>query len=329
MKLTVRAEQFKLYEPFTIAGFAWQTADVCTVELEVDGVIGRGEGAPIFYHGDDAEKVAGQIEQCRSDIEKGITREQASDLLPPGAALCALDCALWDLEAHKEKSSVHELSGLAPPTELDSAITITLNTVDEMAKRSRRFADYPLLKVKLGGTEDEDAIKAVREAAPKARITVDANTAWSMETLERMEPVLFDLNVELIEQPMPPDRDDELSDFRSRIPIAADESCQTEADVQKLIGKYQTGVIKLDKAGGLTGAIALMKALQDAEMELMVSCMIGTSLGMAPARLIGTYCKTVDLDAPMNAEEDRNPAIRYEKGRMGQTPPELWGGTDS
>ncbi|MEM8634506.1 MAG: dipeptide epimerase [Pseudomonadota bacterium] len=326
IKLTARTEQFKLHEPFTIAGFVWNKADVCTVELEENGIVGRGEGVPIFYHGETTDDLVLQIEQHRSEIEAGVTREHAATLLGSGAALCALDCALWDLEARKAKLSVHELAGLTSPTELDSAITITLKTVDEMAERARRFANYPLLKVKLGGDDDADAIQAVRQSAPNARITVDANTAWSFETLELMEPLLFDLDIELIEQPLPPENDDALINFQSRIPIAADESCQTAADVPELLGKYQTGVIKLDKAGGLTGAIKLMEALQKANMDLMVSCMIGTSLGMAPARLIGSYCKTVDLDAPMNAEEDRVPAIEFDMGRMKQTPPELWGG---
>jgi len=141
-----------------------------------------------------------------------------------------------------------------------------------------------------------------------------------------MEPVLLELGVELIEQPMAPGKDAALADFKSRIPIAADESCQTAADVPGLVGKYQTGVIKLDKAGGLTGAIALKRALEEAGMELMVSCMVASSLGMAPARLIGTYCKTVDLDSPMNVSRDRPHAIPYENGRMKATPPALWGG---
>ncbi|MEO0881367.1 MAG: dipeptide epimerase [Pseudomonadota bacterium] len=326
MKLTVLAEHFELYEPFTISNHVWNTAEVCTVELEKDGVIGRGEGAPVVYHGETAESLAAQLEAIRTEIESGIDRKMAADLLPPGGALCALDCALWDLEARQTGKSVHELAELKPPEILDSAITITLKSIDHMAKQAERYRDYPLLKVKLGGDDDEAAIRLIRQAAPDPRITVDANTAWSIDKLRAMEPLLLELGIELIEQPMPPEDDEALRDFQSRIPIAADESCQTADDVAGLVGKYHTGVIKLDKAGGLTGAIKLMRALQAADLDLMVSCMIATSLGMAPARLIGTYCKTVDLDAPMNAKRDRVPAIPYDNGRMGPTPSELWGG---
>lgn len=326
MRLSVKAEHFELFEPFTIANYAWQTADVCTVKLERNGVVGRGEGAPVFYHGETAQKLADQIEAIRPEIEKGLTRAHAANLLEPGGALCALDCALWDLEAREAGQSVHELAGLRAPKELDSAITVTLKSTDRMAALAERYRDYPLLKVKLGGDDDEQAIRAVRAAAPDPRITVDANTAWSLEKLKAMEPVLVELGVELIEQPMAPGEDEALLDYRARIPIAADESCQTVNDVPGLIGKYQTAVIKLDKAGGLTGAIKLLHAARDAKLELMVSCMIATSLGMAPGRLIGTYCKTVDLDAPMNLKIDRDPAIAYTNGRMHATPPDLWGG---
>ncbi|MEM1146958.1 MAG: dipeptide epimerase [Pseudomonadota bacterium] len=326
MRLSVKAEHFELYEPFTISNYAWQTADVCTVVLERDGVIGQGEGAPVFYHGETAQKLADQIEAVRSEIENGITRAEAAELLPPGGALCALDCALWDLEARSAGRSVHDLAGLLAPIELDSAITVTLKATDAMTAQAERYRDYPLLKVKLGGSDDENAIRSIRKVAPNPRITIDANTAWSFEKLQAMEPLLVELGIELIEQPMAPDGDEALIGYRSRIPIAADESCQTVADVEGLIGKYQTAVIKLDKAGGLSGAIHLLHAAQTAGLELMVSCMIATSLGMAPARLIGTYCKTVDLDSPMNLKIDRAHAIAYTQGRMHATPPELWGG---
>ncbi|MEM1035899.1 MAG: dipeptide epimerase [Pseudomonadota bacterium] len=326
MKLSVKAEYFDLFEPFGISNHVWNSAEVCTVELEQDGIIGRGEGAPVVYHGETAETLAQQIESVRADIEAGLIRQQAAELLPSGGAICALDCALWDLEARRAGKQPHELAHLKTPTELDSAMTITLKSSDAMAAQAEKCRDYPLLKVKLGGTDDEAAIRAIRDVAPNPRITVDANTGWSIDFLREFEPLLLELSVELIEQPMPPENDEALIDFKSRIPIAADESCQTAADVEHLIGKYQTAVIKLDKAGGLTGAIDLMNKARDAKLDLMVSCMIGTSLGMAPARLIGTYCKTVDLDAPMNLKVDRKHPIPFTKGRMHATPEALWGG---
>ncbi|MEM7491979.1 MAG: dipeptide epimerase [Pseudomonadota bacterium] len=327
MRLSVRSEYFELYEPFGISNHVWNSAEVCTVELEEDGVIGRGEGAPVVYHGESAETLTAQIEAIRAEIEQGIDRQKAAELLPPGGALCALDCALWDLEARRSAQPPHQLARLKAPTELDSAITITLKSTDAMAAQAERCRDYPLLKVKLGGADDEAAIRAIREVAPHPRITVDANTGWSLERLTEFEPLLLELGVELIEQPMPPEHDDALIEFTSRIPIAADESCQTVDDVEGLIGKYDTAVIKLDKAGGLTGAIDLMKKARESNLQLMVSCMIGTSLGMAPARLIGTYCKTVDLDAPMNLKVDRDHPIPFTNGRMHATPAQLWGGS--
>lgn len=325
MRLTVLAEHFKLNEPFVISNHVWNTAEVCTVRIEQDGVVGQGEGAPVVYHGETAETLVEQIEAVRADIEAGITRDALAQLLPYGGARCAVDCALWDLEAKRTGTPVHELAGLKAPAELDSAMTITLKSKDAMASMAHRYRDFALLKVKLGGDDDADTIRAIRAAAPNCRLTIDANTAWDLQTLEAMIPILLDLDVELIEQPMARDADAQLAGFRSPIPIAADESCQTVEDVPDLIGKYQVAVIKLDKAGGLTGAIELMRAAQRADLGLMVSCMIGTSLGMAPARLIGTYCSVVDLDAPIDRPEDRVPPIKYTNGRMHLTPPELWG----
>ena len=325
MRLTVLAEHFKLNEPFAISNHVWNTAEVCTVRIERDGIVGQGEGAPVVYHGETAETLVEQVEAVRSEIEKGVNREQLKELLPYGGARCAVDCALWDLEAKSTGTPVHQLAGLRAPTELDSAMTITLKSKDAMASMARRYRDFALLKIKLGGDEDADTMRAIRAAAPNCRLTVDANTAWDLAKLEAMIPVLQELDVELIEQPMPPDADQQLDGFRSPIPIAADESCQTVEDVPDLIGKYQVAVIKLDKAGGLTGAIDLMRAAQGADLGLMVSCMIGTSLGMAPARLIGTYCSVVDLDSPIDRPEDREPPIKYTNGRMHLTPPELWG----
>ncbi|MEM7143350.1 MAG: dipeptide epimerase [Actinomycetota bacterium] len=326
MIYTVEVEEFALLRPMHIAVRSWHAAEVCTVTVEHDGFRGRGEGAPIFYRGETIESVHAQLESVREVVERGLRREDLADLLPAGGARCALDCALWDLEARSTGRPVHELAGLAEPAILDSAVTVPLGRPDEMASTASALADYPLLKVKLGGDEDEAAIRAVRAAAPGARLTVDANTGWTLERLVAMGPVLAEVGVELVEQPLPVTADDELEGLDIGVPVAADESCQTAADVPGLVGRFDVGVIKLDKAGGLTGAIALLRALEGHGLGCMVSCMISTSLGMAPARLIGTHCSIVDLDGPMNAREDRVPPIRYERGRMQPTPADLWGG---
>jgi L-alanine-DL-glutamate epimerase-like enolase superfamily enzyme len=187
------------------------------------------------------------------------------------------------------------------------------------------YRAYPLIKVKLGGADDEACLRAVRAGAPNARLTIDANTGWDIAKLKAMEPLLVECGVILIEQPLPREGDEDLRGFTSRIPLCADESCQTAEDVPALVGKYQVGSIKLDKTGGLTGALETKRALEAAGLKLMVSCMVGTSLGMAPARLIAPACYVVDLDGPMNAAEDRAPPIVYTDGVMGVTPTELWG----
>jgi L-Ala-D/L-Glu epimerase len=216
------------------------------------------------------------------------------------------------------------LAGLMAPAPIDSAITISLGSVEKMAAAAAGYSAYPLIKVKLGGSDDHACIRAVRHHAPNARLTVDANTGWDMAMLADIEPLLAELGVELIEQPMPPEADDDLRGWRGQIALAADESCQTSADVPGLVGKYQVASIKLDKAGGLTEGLKLKAAAQQAGLDLMVSCMVGTSLGMCPARLIAPYCRVVDLDGPMNAAEDRDPPITYVNGRMMETPPALW-----
>lgn len=325
MRLEASAERFPLREPFRIANHVWDAAEVCTVTLSRGGVRGRGEGAPVVYHGETAAQLVGEIESIRPEVERGIDRSALDALMPPGPARCALDCALWDLESRETGRPVHALAGLPAPGPLETAVTITLDTPERMAAQAGRRADHPLLKVKLGGDRDEAAIRAVRAAAPDVRLTVDANTGWTLDRLQEVEPVLVECGVELVEQPLPPEADAALAGFTPHIPIAADESCQTVDDLPRLVGRYQVAVIKLDKTGGLTGALALLHAAEAAGLEAMVSCMIGTSLGMAPARLVGSRCRVVDLDLPLYLARDRDPAIPYERGRMGATPPDLWG----
>lgn len=326
MTYVVDAERFALRRPFGIAGKTWTAAEVCTVTLEVDGVVGRGEGAPIFYAGETIESMLAQLESVRPAVEGGIGRDELVDVLPAGGARCAIDCALWDLASRRSGTPVHEMAGTGPPVELDSAITVTLDTPDQMAAAAAAVADHPWLKVKLGGADDAHAIRLVRAAAPDSRITVDPNASWTLDHLVDMMPSLVEARVELVEQPLPPADDDALGGLEFPIAIGADESCRTVDDVAGLVGRYQLGVIKLDKAGGLTGALELSDALAAAGLDRMVSCMISTSLGMAPARYVGLSCSIVDLDGPMNLAADRDPSIPYTRGRMGLTPDALWAG---
>ncbi len=325
MRMEVSVDAFPLKAPFRISNHVWHRIEVVTVRLEEGGFWGWGEGSPVVYHGESARSLADQIESVRAAVEAGVTRAEVQNLLPPGAARCALDCALWHLDARRSGTSVHALAELPAPQAVDSAITISLDTPQAMAAAAASWRAYPLLKVKLGGREDHACIEAVRAAHPGARITVDANTGWDIAALEAIEPVLVRCGVELIEQPMPPGADEALRGRVGPIPIAADESCQTVADVPALVGKYQVASIKLDKTGGLTGAIALLHAAREAGLDLMVSCMVGTSLGMAPAHLIAPFCRVVDLDGPLNAAADREPGLIYENGRIVAWPTSLWG----
>ncbi|MEM1333975.1 MAG: dipeptide epimerase, partial [Actinomycetota bacterium] len=279
VRYLVEPERFALRRPFGIAGKTWTHAEVCTVTLEADGVRGRGEGAPIFYAGETIDTMVAQLEVVRPEIEAGADRASLLDLLPAGGARCALECAMWDLEARSAGVAVHELAGLPAPTEVDSAITVTLADPGEMAVRAAAVADHPVLKVKLGGVDDADRVAAVRDAAPGARITVDPNASWSLDRLIEMVPVLVAADVELVEQPLAPGDDAALDTVDLGIPLAADESCRTIDDVPDLVGRYQVGVVKLDKAGGLGPALDLTDALVAAGLAPMVSCMISTSLG--------------------------------------------------
>ncbi len=324
-QLDVRAESFALKEPFRISNHTWYAIDAVTVRLDAEGVWGWGEGSPVVYHGETAKTLLEEIEALRGRLERGITREDLLDLMPAGGARCAVDCALWHWEARRKNIPVHQLANLIAPGPVDSAITISLGTTDKMAADAAQYTDYPLLKVKLGGKDDHGAIRAIRKAAPRARITVDANTVWTIDMLRDIDPLLSELGVELIEQPLAPEADHPLLDWRGRVPLAADESCQTSADLPDLVGKYQVVSIKLDKAGGLTEALRLKQAAETSGFGLMVSCMVATSLSMAQARLIAPYCRVVDLDGPMNAAQDRDPPIPYVKGCMMETPTALWG----
>jgi L-Ala-D/L-Glu epimerase len=325
LRLDVRAERFALKEPFRISNHTWFAIDAVTVRLDGEGVWGWGEGSPVVYHGETADSIIAAIDAVRREIERGVSRTRLLDLMPPGSARCAVDCALWHWQARRKGVPVYELAGLQAPQPVGSAITVSLDEVDEMAAYAERHRDYPLLKVKLGGASDHGAIRAVRAAAPRPRITVDANTGWDIAFLKDIEPLLAELGVELIEQPLPPEADDALRHWSGRIPLAADESCQTSADVPALKGKYQVASIKLDKTGGLTEALRLKAAAEEAGLGLMVSCMVATSLSMAPAQLLAPYCRVVDLDGPMNAAEDREPPIEYRSGVMMPAPPALWG----
>ena len=317
MKLEVEREHWPLQKPFRISGLTLSGMDVVVVPIEQDGFVGRGEAAGVFYLQDDVQAIVRAIEAVRPDIEAGITRDSLQKLLPAAGARNAVDCALWDLEAKQSERSVWQLAGLNAPRPLVTAYTLGADSPAEMAEGARCFAGAKLLKLKLTGEpQDADRIAAVRAARPDVSLTVDANQSFTRDLLEQLLPTLTEARVSLIEQPF--QRGDEaLHDgLRLPIPVAADESVQTEADLPIAVGRFDLVNIKLDKAGGLTGALAMARAARRLGLDIMVGHMGGTALAMAPGFLIGQLCRFVDLDGPALLRSDRSPGALYTDGQI-------------
>ena len=325
-RLTVRRERFPIRGHFTISRGSRTEAEVIVVEIAEGGLVGRGESVPYARYGETVEGVAAQIEALSSAVAEGLDRQGLLAALPAGAARNAVDCALWDLEAKATGRRAWDLAGLAEPRPLATAYTLSLDSVEAMGRAARAAAGRPLLKLKLTGDGDLERVTAVRRSAPKARLIIDANEAWSMAHLERFAGPFRDLGVELIEQPLPADADDPLIGFDSPIPLCADESCHDTATLPGLAGKYALVNIKLDKAGGLTEALRLSAAARQAGFGVMVGCMVGSSLAMAPAVLVAQAAAVVDLDGPLLLARDRTPGLCYdESGRVHPPPVALWG----
>ena len=320
-----RHESWPLAAPFTIARGSKSRADVVVVELIGENARGRGEAVPYPRFGDSVEGVLATLESLRPTVESGITRDRLAALLGPGAARNALDCALWDLEAKRAGRPVWSLAGLPRPKPLLTAYTISLARPGAMAEAARRANLYPLLKIKLGGASDAACARAVREAAPAARLIVDANEGWSLAQLEAMAPVLRDLGVELIEQPLPAGEDGPLADFASPVPLCADESCRGIDTLDAVVDRYDYVNVKLDKSGGLSGALDLVARARALGLGIMIGSMVSTSLGVAPATLLGSFADFVDLDGPLLLARDRPEGLRFDGAVMAPPAPDLWG----
>ncbi len=325
-QLRVSAEQWPLREPFVISRLVQEHGEVVVVEIEQDGAVGRGEceRADAFCSG--RTPVVDEIEAIRDRIDSGAGRGELQELLPSGPARCAIDCALWDLEAKLTGTPVYQLAELDGPLEPATTVfTISLDSPEKMASDAKANRDRPVLKLKLGREGDLDRVAAVREAAPTARISVDANTGWSEAQFRDYLPKLAALGVELIEQPFPPGQDAMLEGFERSIPLAADESCLDRASLSPLAGKYDYVNVKLDKAGGLTEALALVREAKSIGFGIMVGCNVGTSLAMAPGMIIAQLASFVDLDGPLLLARDREPGLRYEGSTILPPDPALWG----
>ncbi len=324
-RLSVRAETWPIEGSFTISRGSRTESRVVVAEIADGDHIGRGECLPYARYGETVEGVAALIESVGPAIADGIDRAGLQDQLPPGAARNALDCALWDLEAKRTGTPVWRLAGLAEPAPLVTAYTLSLGTVEAMGAAARANARRPLLKVKLGSEDIVERVRAVRAGAPKTRLVVDANEAWTPALLTEALPELARLGVEMVEQPLPAGADDALAGIDRSVAVCADESCHDTASLAGLAGRYDMINIKLDKTGGLTEALRLAEGAQAAGFGVMVGCMIATSLSMAPAMLVAADARVVDLDGPLLLARDRTPGIVYADGLMQPPPGELWG----
>jgi L-Ala-D/L-Glu epimerase / N-acetyl-D-glutamate racemase len=326
MNLTVRIERWPLQQAFTISRGSKIEAVVVVAELERGGHRGRGEAVPYLRYGETPEGVAAAIQTMDAALRRGLDRSELQTAMPAGAARNALDCALWDLEAKQAGQPAHDLAALPAPRPLVTAYTVSLGTPQAMVNAALRAKGRPLLKVKLGGGgDDAERIAAVRRAAPEAELIVDANEGWSEESLERNLTACAQAGVTLIEQPLAEGRDAALAQIKRPVPVCADESVHDRASLDAIAGKYDAINVKLDKAGGLTEALALAAAAEQRGFDIMVGCMVATSLAMAPAILVAQRARIVDLDGPLLLAADRAHALRYEGSVVYPAESDLWG----
>ncbi|BCS89909.1 N-acetyl-D-Glu racemase DgcA [Pseudodesulfovibrio sediminis] len=321
MHIELSRDVFPLAKVFTISRGSRSEAVVVSVTIHDGDVCGRGECVPYKRYDETVESVMGQIESLPMPLD----RVRLQELLPPGAARNAVDCALWDLEAKKSGRSVAELAGLGSLEPLQTAFTLSLDTPENMLEDARQNADRPLLKIKLGTDDDIARIEAVREGAPDSRIIVDANEGWTAESYRKMAPVMVRLGVAMVEQPLPTGDDDALLTLDRVLPVCADESCHDRTSLPGLKGKYDMVNIKLDKTGGLTEALALREEALHEGYAIMVGCMVGSSLAMAPATLVAQGAEIVDLDGPLLLATDREHGLKYDAGDVYPPRTALWG----
>jgi L-Ala-D/L-Glu epimerase / N-acetyl-D-glutamate racemase len=325
-RLTVTSRAWPLARPLVTADGIKTAVDVVVAEISDTDARGRGEGVPLLRYGESLGGVVAALEAMKGAIASGLNRETLQSAMPPGAARNALDCAFWDMDAKRSYCSVADLAGLDAVTPLVTAFTLDFDTPDKMAEQADGHRARPLLRLELGGDGDVERVRAVRDAAPAARLIVDANERWSEAQLSDLMPVLIACRVGLIEQPLPADADDALVLLKSPIPICADESCRTLADLDRLDGKYQAITIKLGKVGGLTEAFALVREAKRRGLRIMVGGGAGTSLGVAPALLVAQQAEIVDLDGPLRLAVDRGAGLRYDGSTIHPADPKLWGG---
>jgi L-alanine-DL-glutamate epimerase-like enolase superfamily enzyme len=326
VKLSVREKHIALTQPFRVAFGTISGMDVVQVGIDRDGVTGRGECCPMSIYGQDARTTIREIERLIPAIESGaLDRAGLQAALPAQSARNALDCALWDLEAKRTGRSIWDLAGLDAPAVIPSDVTIGILPPAETATAAAALRDASAIKLKLGGAHDLACVHAVRDAQPATPLFVDVNAGWTLETLNRLAPALAEAGVFMIEQPLPADRDAELDGYNRAVPLCADESCHSRADLDRLAGRYDYINIKLDKTGGLTEALALAGEARARGFRLMVGCMLGTGLAMAPAYVVASLCEVVDLDAPLVVREPEGTGLRHDGRQLHLFGPNVWG----
>jgi L-alanine-DL-glutamate epimerase-like enolase superfamily enzyme len=323
--LSTCIETFPLRRHFTISRGTKTKTVIVTVQISADGVTGRGECGPNLRYAETPESVVKQIEEVSSEIANNLDRLALQPLLPPGAARNALDCAMWDFEAKRSGRPAWTHAGLDGLKPLQTAFTLSADSPDAMGRDAATNKERPVLKLKLTGDGDLARVRAVHAAAPQARLIVDANEAWDIEIYNKTVPHFVELGVALIEQPFPEGQDAELANLDRPIPVCADESFRDASSVVGLVGRYDVVNIKLDKTGGLTSSLQAVSAARGAGFKIMVGCMVGTSLAMAPAFLIAQGAEFVDLDGPLLLADDRDWPIPIEGSTLLPPRAELWG----
>jgi L-Ala-D/L-Glu epimerase len=319
--IKVIAETFRLAQVFTIARGSKVAAHVLTVAVTRGGITGRGECVPYARYGETLDTVTAQIAGLLADI----TREDLQQALPPGAARNAVDCALWDHAAKAAGQRVWQLAGLPAPGPKTTAFTLSLDTPENMRVQAALNAHRPILKIKLGTPDDMPRLEAVRQGAPRSTLIIDANEGWTPEVYSDLAPHLIAAGVALVEQPLPAGADDMLGEIARPLPVCADESCFDHASLPALRGKYDMVNLKLDKTGGLTEGLATRDLALEMGFNVMVGCMVGTSLAMAPAVLLAQGAAYTDLDGPLLLAEDRDTPLIYNERGVHPPTPALWG----
>jgi len=323
--ISVQIESWPCIIPFRISSGVCDDFPCVVCEIEQDGIVGRGEALGIYNRGETTETIAAQIQDVSDALASGADRQALLELLPNGGARCAVDSALWDLEAQQSGISAWQTAGV-PADPVETVFTIGLeDTPKQMAAKATAAADLNLFKVKLGNDRPVERIAAIRAARPDSRLIVDANQAWTFAELQVIAPALHELGVLMIEQPLPRGEDHELEGFISAAPLCADESCEYLGELDEAASRYQMINIKLDKCGGLTHGLELAKAAADRGLGLMVGCMGGTSLSMAPSHVIAQLCEFVDIDGPLLIKQDREGGLVYDRGMVSLPPSHFWG----